>query len=571
MNFRVTLISFFLLLPWVFFGVDLGDQSYFSTVSWLLAFHPQTPPGTHPLTFEAVPTWFGFFLDSLLWKVLGSSATFLELRLAWVAFSAIGIGHFAFLLQRLEIPRAPVAALLGGLVYGACGEHFVFTYNHFPAAFSLYAVLCLALNTHLQQRAWSIAGGVWIAFSIGARLPMLPLWFALLGVFAVAAVARPTFRQAFLHKLPPLFLGTALGFALIGVALWISGQANELLPSLQAFVAGVSGETNARYSKWQTLEKLGSHVLKIALGASAALAVSWITNRVSPFSKGLHASVVLAWVAAVIAAVLLKYGILLSFVIGAALVVVLRTPTLDPALKIMAVFVLFAPQMGTFLDGVQGYKYTAPLLIALAWGAGVRADRVALGLTAGLLFLGTRLLWVSYPYPDYSLFQQTAALRSESLQGIRSYPLKAEVLDGVVSALHARGLKPGDPFLVFTTAVPYYPSSWAYLATRTVPLLHDPGLVEYPGSRWPRHRAWIEQAPISELPRLFLRHTAHLPRPWSLNALAKGPPAPGFQPPVSPYDTVGPPAELLKILQAKGYRSVWNNGYYEIWERPADL
>ncbi len=568
MNLRVALVTFFVLLPWIFFGLDLGDQAYFSVVSWLLAFHPQTPIGTHPIAFEAVPTWFSFFVDSLIWKSLGANASLLSLRLAWIALSALGIGHLAFLLRRLELPNASVAALLGGLIYGSCAEHFVFTYNHLPAVFATCAVLCVALGARRSLGAWYLCGGVWIAFSMGARLPLLPLWVALLALFTLGAVIRPAARSEFVRSLTPIFLGVALGTALMGIALLFSGQGDQLVPGLRAFLAGVSGETNARYSKWQTLERLGTHALKIAIGAGLAWVAFFIVKQAHQRSKAIR---VLSWglvLSAALAALVLKYGILLSFLIGGAATLVVSSRQIPLAVKIFSVFVLFAPQMGTFLDGVQGYKYTAPLLVALAWGAGSRIERTLFGACLILFFVGTRILWVSFPFPDYSVFQQTQEFQTPSLASIRSHPLKVRVLDEVSRELSERGLKPDDPFLVFSTAVPGYLSAWAYLATRTVPLLHDPGLVEYPGSRWQRHREWIEQAPLSELPRLVLREKVHLPRPWTLRALWEGPPSPDSIAKSSTFDAAGPAQELATLLSSKGYRSVWSNGYFEILRAP---
>lgn len=222
---------------------------------------------------------------------------------------------------------------------------------------------------------------------------------------------------------------------------------------------------------------------------------------------------------------------------------------------------------------MQIFKFGLWLLIptALLFSESLVEARRWLAGTLLILFFTTRVLWPTFPYLERPIYRMSSPLRASAAAGICSYPEKASSLNDLSAALERLGLQPGSELFVYSGTPPYYPIAGVYLLTRTVPLFLDPGVIEYPGARWPRHKQFLmERAAAGTLPKLVVRQKASFPQlvsgslrslqdVWSFNENAAD----------SQFRWTSPQENYLagevdEILQNSGYQPVWENRHFVV-------
>jgi hypothetical protein len=585
-----------LILPWIFFDIDLGDQAYHSLGSWLIAFRPKMPDGHLPFWFEQVPIWFSYFVDSLWWKVIGADASVLATRVGWLLFQVLILVLLREVFARLYPQKSLLLPMLAGLLAVNCSaDQFVLSYYVIPPAFGAltFALWAVAIGARSNQMGalLAISAGVMTMATIQARLPSAP--FLLIGIIIMWLVPLLTPAQGRRLK-PQLLLYFASGFAFGGficfLALSSSGQLEYIHPGMRAFFDGVTSESNQRYSKAIILQRFVGHYYRIFIGAviffSVCLALSLATARYR--NTVLLISLTLMGFLAVV-----KYGIVLAVVIGGSIALAAyscwrnrheitsaRLALFLGALGCLSIFTL-----GTYLEGVQNFKYGLWLLVpfALLEFDSIEGDRQGKKVFGGfllasvaILFLVTRILWPTYPYLERPLFRMTARFQNEAAKGMFSYPEKAASLDSLLSALNELGLKKGDTLFAYAAVPSYYPISGIYLLTRTVPLFHDPGMVEYPGSRWPKNfAAFKAEAAANNLPALIVRQKEAFPRLGpSSGAIAKNVWKFAPEPPISNFRWTNfednwLAGEIDQVLAKAGYTPIWQDSYFLILAAPS--
>ena len=573
----LTLAATALLLPWIFFDIDLGDQSYHSLGSWLMAFHPKMPEGQLPFWFEQVPVWFSYFVDSLWWRVIGPDASLLSVRFGWLLCQLATLHLLYGCFTRLYPGRAVMMPLLFGLLAVNCAaDQFVLSYYVVPPIFGALAFAFLAVAIQDEDPWQGLFAGVWAMFAIQSRLPSAP---PILG--GVAIIFGFVFFLQRDRALWRSFAGFMGGLLVGGLVSWAclraSGQAEYFLPGTEGFLHSVTSATHQRYSKGVVLERMLGHYTRIATGlglfAAVMVGLRFFPERLRRF--WLLAACAFAFLLA-----LAKYGILLGMVIGGAVALTAisfwrnrpwnagRAALFLGALGCLTIFTL-----GTYLEGIQNFKYGLWLLVPVAlletedffW-------RRWLQLAVFILFLTTRIFWPTFPFIEQPIFRLNAPFALAEARGIVSYPEKTRALEETVAELRKAGVKPGDDLLVYAGVPTYYPVAGVYLLSRTIPLLHDPGLIEYPGARWHRHRAAIE-AMGEKLPRLVVREKKYFPRlTLEPRSIVTG--IWTFRPAVAdePYKPTtesenGLAGDMDQLLDRLGYRVVWENAYFVILGR----
>lgn len=363
-------------------------------------------------------------------------------------------------------------------------------------------------------------------------------------------------------------------------ALYFSGQAEYFAPGLRSFWQGVAGATNQRYSKGLVLQRAVGHYLRIAIGLAIFFPVVVALERLE--RKRLARALFFLLLVLLIPLAIAKYGTVLAVVIGGSACLILRElgkswralVSWQISLAIGAFACLAAFTLGTFLEGIQTFKYGLWILVPSALLLYKGQDRWARAWLPGViwvLFVVNRVMWPTFPYLERPIYRMTAAAEVEAMRGLRTYPRKALALTELVTKLQALGLKEGDELLVYAAVPTYYPIAGIYLLTRTVPLFHDPGIVEYPGSRWPRHKRAIEEAAAQmRLPRFVVRQKQALQylaaepknlltRVWTFEP-ASAPVSFGW----TTGEKNGIAGEMDELLQSVNYAVVWENDYFVV-------
>lgn len=579
MRIRLCLFAVLLLLPWVFFDIDLGDQSYHSLGSWLMAFHPKLPQGELPFWFEQVPIWFSYFVDSLWWHVIGPSASLLYVRFGWILFQVLILLGLFSAFRRLFPGRDVVIPLLVGLMAVNCAaDDFVLSYYVVPPAFGALALAFVAVGIKERGLLFTLGAGFFAALSVQSRLPAAVPLAATFGlIFFVDGWIRRDARGA-LRLAAIFFAGFLLGTCFAVLCLFWNGQHEYYLDGLRSFWQSVSSATNQRYSKGLVLQRAIGHYQKISMGLVLFVPI-FIGLRILPA----RARAVLLGIAFLFVAFLslAKYGVALSMVIGGSALLILLAlwrerksiSSWQLALALGAFSCLASFTLGTFLEGVQIFKFGLWLLVPYAVLSEEGYARRWLSGAVVVLFFVTRIIWPTFPYLERPIFRMSAPMALASTAGLFSYPEKSAALKEVSEEAAALGATPGSTLFVYAAVPSLYPISGIYLLTRTVPLFHDPGMVEYPGARWPKHREKLEaMAKAGTLPAVVVRQKNVFPRldltpknlvfhvwdyrpemPTELFAWSKG---------------EGLEAETDSILRGAGYRPVWENAYFVILAKP---
>ncbi|MGE3261188.1 MAG: hypothetical protein AB7K68_05370 [Bacteriovoracia bacterium] len=579
-RFHLALAAFFLLLPWIFFDIDLGDQSYHSLSSWLMAFHPKMPAGELPLWFEQVPVWFSCFVDAVWWKIIGPDAPLVAVRFGWIFFQVgILLALYEAFLVLFPARKLFTPLLLGLMAVNSAADHFVLSYYVVPPAIGALAFAFLAAGIKENEKIFYVISGMAAALAIQARLPsVLPLGGCIAGIFLLTgfwAKDIPRSLTGVGFFLAGLVAGTAFAFACL---LWM-GQAEYYLPGIESFWAGISDATNHRYSKGVVLERAVGHYIRIAIGATIFAAFYFAMEKIGRWKNWIFCFAL--FMVCLLACA--KYGTVLAMIIGGGFLLVglvfwERRKSLESweiAFFLGAFGALSAFTLGTFLEGVQTFKYGLWLIIpfALLIQPERRRDLSTrwLGGAVVLLFLVTRLLWPTFPFLERPIYRMTSSFGLEGAVGLRTYLDKAESLRGLVTKLKELGLEKGSEFFVYSGVPTYYPVAGIYLLTRTLPLLHDPGLVEYPGARWKNHKNRLEELAIGgRLPRLIVRQKELMPRVspsarsmlrdvWTFNPVA---PEIKFQWTSGKENYLA--GEVDEILRAANYRVLWENSYFVV-------
>lgn len=593
-GFRMASAATLLLLPWIFFDIDLGDQAFSSVSSWLLAFHPRASGAAFPVWFEVSPVWFSLFVGSLWWKVIGWDAPHILVRAGWLLWN-VGVCLVLFSLVRRFYPgkKAVGAFLLGLLAVVSAADLFVLSYNLVAPALGALAIALFAQsvrgNGARKVDGWAFASGIPVVLAVVARMPVaifVPPFFLCALVLEVYLTG---FSKKLLFRYCSLGLGLLAGLLVAYACLVISQQDSYFLPALQSFFGGFGAGQNDRYTKATVILRSLGHYQKIFVGAVLfALSVAAISLA---GRARLVAQVVVALIFTGLACT--KYGLVMAVVIGGSVAILAlrawQLPREERFAKIIlfmgALWVMAAFVFGTNLEGLQNFKYGLWLLVPIAFLEAdylrlprvfTNASRAILAVAVLALFFCTRLLWPTFPYLERTIFSMRTAFAQPALATIYSYPEKVEALDGVVAELNRRGLKANSEFIAYAAEPPYYPIATLYSLTHTIPVLGDPTLVEYPVHRWERNRALLEaKAKNGELPPLVVRQWRALPH---YNSEGLSLPKRLWQNQISTFSaenfqwgtaTTGPLAkELDDILRQAGYQPVWRNGYFVILAKP---
>jgi hypothetical protein len=581
---KLAVFSFVALLPWIFFDIDLGDQSYHSLSSWLIAFHPKMPAGELPLWFEQVPVWFSYFVDSLWWRVIGPDASLLYVRFGWLLFQVLTVLGLFEAFRRLFPDRDIVWPLLLGLLAVNCAaDDFVLSYYVVPPAFGALAFAFLAVSiSDRHNRIFPFFAGVFAILSIQSRLPAaVPLGAALGVIFLMDYFLSREMRRETVTNFFWFFFGVTAGVLVAAICLYSSGQAEYFLPGLKSFWDGVSGATNARYSKGIVLERAVGHYARIFAGAAGYIFVL-MAMRLVRQEKLSKAILLIAFTAVTLLSVA-KYGTVLAIAIGGSSFLVISSAaknwrnirSWEIAIVLGSFACLSSFTLGTYLEGIQTFKYGLWLLVPFSLLISKFSDRITriwLPGTIVILFFVTRILWPTFPYLERPIFQMTTPMEMQSSRGLWSYKEKVSGISGLVLKLGKLGLKPGDELLVYAGVPSYYPISGVYLLTRTVPLFHDPAVVEYPGARWAKHKIAIEaKLRDKTLPRFIVRQKEAFPRialSLLLGVWKFHPEEPKLSFEWSNGQNNWLAGELDELLRQAEYRPIWENPYFVILAKP---
>jgi len=584
--FFLFLCVFFVLLPWIFFDVDVGDQAYSSVSSWLLAFQKR-PLGTPELWYDTTPIWFSLFLNSLWWRLIGPEASLLAERLGWILLNAsTAVILFFTLRSYYEEKKVFLALFLTALLVNCAADHFIITYNSAGPAlgaisFALFA-RTYSLSRHEPKILFALGSGFFAIVAIQAKLPSLPF----VGLFFFCSLVlelRSSFKTVLL-RFSALGAGLALGILFALAALYATNQWEMYFAGFKKFFTLVaSSSSNRRTENTIVLLRVVGHYKKIALGTlffgAMILAISY---------AGKWKNIALAAGLAIFAFLVTeKYGVALAMLLGAPLFLhslkFWQEKKWPPIGKVIflggGLLVLAAFTFGTTLEGVQNFKYGLWIWFPFAYletesfefkWIDTKLTRRFLVAAACLLFLITRLQWPTFPYLERTIFSMRAPFQTRFLKGIFSYPEKQAALDGLATELNHLGVKEGDTLLAYAGAPPYYPTALVYPITRTIPLFHNPCLIEYPGFNWPTHReVLLALAAKNELPKIIVRQKiGFLGHPAGVKTFFLDIPAVTDEPfQWTTPEKNGLAGELDTILQTHGYLPTWQNAHYVILER----
>ncbi len=573
----VFMIISVLLIPWIFFDVDLGDQAYNSLAGWLMAFYPNPVDKTYPYWFEAAPFWFSFFPDYVWWKIIGIGAPLIALRVFWVIWiSAMGSMVFLFFSNYASVMVAGLVAVMAALVTVSGGDHFALTYNLVPPSFAALIVMSWITSTRSLNRnfqlSWGMVAGVLAVFTINSRIPSLPFVFLF---FVLAALVNLLFSKRSVKKLNPwigLLVGILVGCGLCWGILNHLGQTQYFWTGIGNFFSDISTGQNPMHSNALVFRRVVGHLVKICIGGG----IFFILERISRFLSKKNVALSYAFLTCAAAAIsFYKYGTVLGILIGGSFVVIFEffrskeNRSYENVLLLGGgVFIAFAFAFGTRLEGLQNYKYGLWILLPTAMIMSKSlSSRKTLAIFTFALFFVTRLGFPTFPYLEKPIFSMTTPFQSEFLKPIKSYPEKIQAIDEVTAKLKELGLKSGDELLCYAGSGPHYPISIFYMITKTIPLFHDPGMTEYPAGRWERHKLLLkERARNRTQPKLVVRQKRLFQNYANLPALVKNQPM--------DFDSTSftdrkfkdnwLSGEMDELLTELGYERIWDNRYFEI-------
>lgn len=567
---KVALFVFIALLPWIFFDIDLGDQAYNNVGAWLMANHPKMPHGTLPFWFEVIPIWGSMIPNYFAFKLFGPQCSLIVLRLLWI-FWHVGIAlasYFTF--KRLfKTEKLATAVALTALACTIGGEHFSLNYNTVSVGFGVLSVGLLAVSlTHTQSRLiflLSSLSGFFAVFSICSRMTVVVFfglyWFLTLLLLKIKKEQKTS--TLILGMITGCLMGSlfAYGFLLL------SGQNTYFVNGVKGFIDGVLQKTDFRYSVGGSSSRLLGHYYRIAIGAGLFFLLLKVTSL--PMRKKInHLLMGLIFILLVIASSL-KYGVVLAIVIGGSLYTIIwsalvrrfKFTTVEWVFITGSFFILFSFPVGTYLDGIQNYKYGLWIVLPLALKLATEQTKLAmvrklLPLCVLVLFLVTRVNWPTFPYHEKPIYKMMTAFRTPQLRGLFSYPEKAKALDDLFYKLKELGLKPGHTLLCYNGALPLYAVSMIYQTTQTIPFLHDAAIVEYRGARWKKHLVLLtEHAQKGTLPQLIVRQKQQ----FAGADFSKNTPFTWTTPEENDYR-----GEMDQIVRMAGFRVAWENSFFVI-------
>ncbi len=497
-------ISFCLLLPLIFFGLDYTDTGYSTTMAWMQAAHPKAALWDFNNFGSAFLAGFWFYTgaDSLL-----------AYRFQWVLMmTASALVCYVILAWFYEDRRALAFALVPTLILAVFNseEGLIIEYHNLPGFLALASTAFFMRYfaqrpMKLHPAALMFISGFIAAVMVFSRLPMA-LWC----VFAVAMLAFAMLRgydKRIILRLGTLYVSGFVAGALVclGLLLLRGFTVQGIIEASMKSITAVN--TFHEYAAHHP--ELGYYPLtvstalrygKILSVGAAAMVIALLWKRMT-FLRGRVGSIVentllVAFAGGIVSVVILlaskslgfHYGPITSFLLGAPLLIVgyiavteWRTMGIPKQILFMSAFAFFVlVSLGGSGVWVSNFRHGVWLIfpIAILESRTFVSRYLELRFVRSLLVVGAVVLGIALrlqmPYRDQPTYRLNAKFSSPALHSIASSQGRTETLEELLTELRARGVREGD-------TLEAYPSmAMLYFVTKTVPWYKHPWI----GQMW---------------------------------------------------------------------------------------
>ncbi len=495
----VIVVTLFLLVPLIFFGLDLTDSGYSTTIAWTQALHP------------AAADWnintFGTPLLAGLWFKLTGNTSVLGFRFFWVLTMLAAMLAGYNILSRFYDAKRIAFVLVPTLILAVFNSEEVIVpeYHNFPP------VLCLISATFffatfgkgsvLQIRALALIAGFVAAFATLARLPMFGWLLFMLGTLVLSIIWGED-RQITIRRGLWLVIGFVLGVGASLVLLSASGFSlswiwAETVDSQRANIEFMRSANPALgyMPLWKsTAIRYGKIIGMGSIALALAFVWCWVKWRVGERLSGSHTKILegvfLIGFATLIVNIVLNgaagflgfhYGPITSILLGAPLLAIVYLFVADFKTISFEKRVLFLSALAFFVLGSLGgsgvwvstFRHGVWLLlpVVLLETETVVSQHVDFALLRSLVIVGVVALGITLriemPYRDKPVYQCLSSFQHPSLAGIHSSAGRVEAVDGLLAAMQQRGIQPND------TIQSYPDGALIYFLTKTIPWYQD--------------------------------------------------------------------------------------------------
>jgi hypothetical protein len=546
-------------MPWLFIwqGLDFTDQGYLLTGYRCFFRHPE-------VTEDSGHMWLVNFVGAS-WDALFGGLGVLGMRALWALCMSVCV-LLAFLLTRALL-NARIAALsvLATSVFLSDRHATWFSYNALSTLIFTVSGACLVQGIVQRSSRWLFAAGLALGLGPFARFPNVLGWAAVSAI-GLAALLETERRRRLLHDVGLVLLGIACALCGTLLLIYARGDAALYFRGLRSlFEPSMAG---AGYSLPALLGQfLQDQGLALVWGASACVGAVVLARALHsvPASVGW---LLLSGAGALAVFVLTqkseswRWAVTgTSYLLLAAVAFGLWRRSLELRVAaFVALAVLFVAPLGSNLgikNAHMGLWLALPLVLALLhsldprwlWGQGAKLALL------GAVVLGAEGVHraATYTYRDSRRSQLRSSIDHPQLRGQFTSPERAKSVGQVLAALEQR-VAPGDYLLAYegTPLLQYL--------TRTRPYLNRPWLM-----------GWERGEVVQKLAQEAPLRTGCLPVAVLTTQSARGFDWPRDPRPLEQNEAnKGARAALGAFLRQHAYVRTWENGFFQIFEPPAE-